>query len=101
MDTPNGSDIKGGADILTRETGWYSRGPLGKLNLHFPTSLSQKPKDSSDRKDFRVFPYVCLADLEVLCPSRVEGLGIFCTEESYNQGREGGEGHQGDSVKYA
>jgi hypothetical protein len=60
--------------------------PRGKLNLRFPTILSQKPKDSSDRKDFRVFPYMCLADLQVLCPSRVEGLGTFCTEEP-GQGR--------------
>ena len=29
VDTPDGSDIKGGADILTRGTGWCRRGPGG------------------------------------------------------------------------
>lgn len=50
---------------------------------------------------FQGVPYRCLADLAVLCPSGVGGLGTFCTEEPYNQGMDRREGHRGDSVKYA
>lgn len=71
----------------------------GKAESAFPQHCKPEAKDCCDR--IQVFPYMCLADLAVLCPSGVEGLGTFCTEEPYNQGRAGREGHQVVSVKYA